>query len=131
MASAVESKLGYLGTLVISGYTAQHIKDVSVETSAAEVDDTTRYCNGWKSTRAGLREWSVSFQLLRVNSDSVYSLLKTAFKAGSIISTVTVTDAWGDSISGPVSVTGFKRNEPLGDVVTVDVTLKGRGEPTF
>jgi len=122
--------LGSSGTITI-GSAAQYVKDVNVEMSASEIDDTTRANQGWKSKRAGLREWSVSFDMIIHIGDAIYTTLLTAFSNGTVINGVIVADTAGHSITGAVFVTNFSKAEPLDDVVSVSVTLVGNGKPTL
>lgn len=123
------SILGYEGTLNIGGI-AHHVRDVNVELSATEIDDTTRNSGGWQSRRAGLRQWGVTFDMIVSKGDSIFKNLLNAFKNHTFLS-ATVSDKEGNSIAGQVSVTGFNRSEPLDGVVTVAVTLVGNGKPTI
>lgn len=124
------SELGYAGTLIV-GAEVQYCKDVELEMDAEQVDDTTRNNDGWKSTAAGLRNWVVTFTMVKHGGDTMYNTLRTAFETGAALSGVSVTDEQGDSVSGSCKVHRFSRREPLSGVVTVDVTLTGQGKPTF
>ena len=124
------SEMGYDGTLLVGSLEAKHIKDVTVDMNASEADDTTRNHDGWESTATGLKRWMVSFNMVKKDGDTVYAALKSAFKLNTEI-TVSVTDEQGDTIVGTCKVSKFTRSEPLRDVVTVDVTLVGRGKPTW
>lgn len=121
--------LGFEGTLT-TGSSCQYVKDVTVDLSGDEVDKTTRYHNGWKSRAVGLRQWGVSFDMLKTNGDSAYAALKSAFKNRTVIA-VTVTDGDGEHIGGNAWVTNLSKAEPMGDAVGYSVTLVGDGEPTW
>jgi predicted secreted protein len=122
--------MGYDGTLLVGALEAKHIKDVTVDMAAAEADDTTRNNDGWESAATGLKRWTVSFNMVKKEGDNVYAYLKSAFKLNTEIM-ASVTDEQNDTIEGACKVSKFTRNEPLRDVVTVDVTLVGRGKPTW
>lgn len=124
------SEMGYEGVLTLASGAAQHVKDVNIDLSGSEVDDTTRAHEGWKSRRTGLKQWGVSFQMVKKEGDSVFNSLRTAFQNGTAINCST-TDEFGDTISGNVYVQQMSQSEPLDGVVVVDVILLGNGKPTF
>jgi len=124
------SEMGYNGTLTV-GAEVQYCKDVDIDMDAEQVDDTTRNNDGWKSTAAGLRNWVVTFSMVKHGGDTLYDTMKSAFDTGSILSGVSVVDDQGDAVSGSCKIHRFSRREPLNGVVTVDVTLSGQGRPTF
>lgn len=124
------SVLGYEGTLTIAGSVAKHIKDVQLELSADETDDTTRNNNGWKSRRNGLKQWGANFTIQRETGDTVWTTLRNAFKNNTNLA-VSIVDKTGDGASGTVQVSNFSKSEELTNPVTAEVTLLGLGEPTF
>jgi len=123
------SGMGYDGTLTV-GSEALHVKDVNISLAADEVDQTTRNHQGWKSRRAGLRSWGVTFDMEVQTSDSVFTALSSAYENATSLA-ATAVDGLGHSISGDVYVTQFDRTEALGDTVKVSVGLVGDGKPTI
>lgn len=119
---------GYDGVLTV-GSTVQYVRDVNIEMSATEGDDTSRANQGWKSVKAGLRGWKVDFDMVVKTGDTIYTSLLAAFVNGSEV-TASVKDALNYTIAGTCAVVGFSKGEPLDGVVTVSVSLAGRGKPT-
>jgi len=121
--------LGMLGTLSVGGEITE-VRDVKLNVKGDEADDTTRNNNGWKSSVTGLLAWKATFTLVKKDSDlATYNRLETACFNKTLVA-VTITDAFGNSFSGNAAILDFSRNEPLNDVVTVDVELAGNGEPS-
>ncbi len=105
-------------------------RDVTVTVQVQTVEDTSRASDGWKSFIAGLGTWSVSFNAVSARPWSTsLTALKTSFVAREPVEDVTMTDAEGYGWSGEVIVTQFAESQPLTGVVTVSVTLQGRGAP--
>ena len=105
-----------------------NVRDVTLTLEAGEADVTTRANKGWRSTAPTLRECTVEFEMLWIQSDAGFQAVKTAFLAATLVRLAVLTgesDAAGTE--GPVGdfcVTKFDRNEPLDGEVEVDVTLK-------
>lgn len=125
-----DTEMGWEGTVTV-GQAAQYVRDLTVDLTATEVDDTARDCQGWESARAGLRKLAVNFDMLVVQGDSVHSSLKTAFANGTKLASVNVKDKYNNAITADMYCTRFTRNEPLDGVVTVSVTLRNNRKPTI
>jgi len=93
-------------------------------TSAGEADVTTRANSGWEATAAILKKCSIDFDMIWDTEDAGFLALRDAFLANDTIAILCLTSAAGDGPDGDFSVTGFQRNEPLADAVTVSVSLK-------
>lgn len=122
------TEFGHEGTLTI-GQVAQQIRDLTLDLSASEVDKTTRANAGWRARGTGLKQWGASFEMVVVQGDTIYDTLSAAFAASTEI-TVTIKDKFNHTCAGKVSVSTFTRNEPLDNVVTVNVSLIGSDKPT-
>jgi len=105
-----------------------NVKDVTVTLEAGEADVSTRANSGWRATAATLRECTVEFEMLWKPGDEAFEDVKDAFLAGDLLRLAPLTgarDAAGSE--GPVgdyAITGFTRNEPLEEGITVSVTAK-------
>ena len=106
-------------------------RDNNLSMTANAIDKTSRANGGWKSKRAGLRDWSDSFDMIYYALDPAWILLQAAFDVGTTIVVEVRDGATGAGILGPVIVTGFDRGESLDDILTTKVTLEGAGAPVW
>lgn len=105
-------------------------RDVAISVEVQPVEDTSRTSDGWRSFIAGLGTWSVSFHAVSARPWSTsLTALKTSFAAREPVEDVTMTDAEGFGWTGEVIVTEFAESQPIGGVVTIAVSLQGRGAP--
>ena len=116
--------LGMKEKLTINGQVYGNVKDVTINLSTGETDITTRNNDGWRASAPTLKECSIDFTMLDDPSDSGFNAIKSAWENNS---TIDVTTA---AVSGKFVVIDFKRNEPLEEAVTWDVTLKYSGAST-
>lgn len=111
------------------------VRDIQLPKSASEIDATTRADGGWKGKRAGLKEWSITFDCKKDPSDTAWGKMRTAFFAGSALGVSALNGSKGAQgvvgINGQVYVTEFADGEPLDDMVTTSVTMVGNGAPTW
>lgn len=118
-----------------SGNLIQTVRDVDMKLSASEVDKTSRKSGGWRGKRSGLREWGVSFDMIRDSADSAWIALRTAFLTGQPIGLSVLDGAYNaagaEGLHGACFVTEFTNGEPLDDVMTSSVTIVGDGAPTW
>src|SRR5262245_47256761 len=101
-------------------------RDVTLDMSRGTADLPRRRPT-WPRNRGTLKEGSVTMEIIYDAADASYDALAAAFLAGTIVD-VALSD--GPLPAGPAEyfrseyeVTGFTRNEPLEDAVTVSVTL--------
>jgi len=105
-----------------------NVRDVTLTLEAGEADVTTRGNSGWRATAATLREATCEFEMLWNPGDAGFEAVRTAFLASSQIALCPLTDdrdtADAEGPRGDWSITGFTRNEPLEEGITVNVTAK-------
>jgi len=111
-----------------------NVMDVKCDLSAGEADVTTRKNKGWRATAATLRECTVEFKMLWLPSDAGFQAVKSAFLSSGTLRLAPLTGAKSSDGTTPVedsegpladfSITGFPREEPLEEGVTIDVTAK-------
>ncbi len=121
---------GFDFVLKIGSSEVGRARDVTVPMTRDELEDTDRSNDGFKSFIAGLGEWQVDLELLYESGNTIQDSIESAFLNGTALTNVQVLDQLGVGFSGNFIVTNFTRNEPLNDVVTHTVTLKGCGKPT-
>ena len=106
-------------------------KDVTLNMTRSEIEDTARDTNGWRSYIPGLAEWTIDFMLLKKYPESTaMAAIRTAFINGTVLATVQIVDSSGYGWTGDVAVTNFTENQPYEDALAIDCTFRGRGVPT-
>lgn len=107
------------------------VRDVTLGLEAGEADATTRGNNGWRATMATLKDASLEFEMVWDTADANFTAIRNAFLTNTLIKLAVMTDMWAESFNHGLyahwMITGFSRNEPLEDVITVSVTAK----PTY
>ena len=103
-------------------------RDVTLNLEAGEADASRRGGGGWRETLAALKDASIEFDLLYHKADAEFTALKDAFFSRTPLDILALD---GDSATTGsqglrliAQVTGFSRNEPLEEALTVSVTLK-------
>jgi hypothetical protein len=101
-------------------------RDVTLDMTKGTAD-LSRRGSTWRRNRGTIKEGSVSMEIIYDTADPAYDALVTSYLTGSIVD-IALSD--GPLPAGPAEyfrseyeVTGFTRNEPLEDAVTVSVTL--------
>ena len=138
----IDCKLYYSGTAVTeageySGISNEItvVKDVTLNLETGEADVTSRSNNGWRATRATLKEGSIEFEVLWDPEDAAFTALLDAWKNKAEIAMAAmdgaIDTAGSQGLAGNFTVTNFTRNEPLEEAVTVNVTLKPSSYTTW
>jgi len=111
------------------------VRDVTLNLSRNDVDDTSRTTDGWRSRLAGLAEWGADFEMIYNTANTAWEKVRASFFDNTSIEILALD---GDisvdgkqGIRGTVFVTSFERAEPLEDVVSNSVTFVGNGTPTW
>lgn len=137
------TKVGYEGVLYYNSGTEgspvwleiDTVRDVTLNLTRNEVDDTSRTTNGWRSRLGGLSEWGADFEMVYNTANSAWQKVRESYFDNTVIEVlildgdITVDDKEG--IRGNVFVTEFSREEPLEDVMSNSATMVGNGEPTW
>lgn len=104
-------------------------RDVTISTDTEEVDITTRATSGFKATVATLKDSTIEFEAIWKTGDAGFDIIRTAWENSSEIAVMAMDGAYATSgnsgLIGNFTVPGFSREEPIGDVMRVRVTLKG------
>ncbi|MEX0744243.1 MAG: phage tail tube protein [Phycisphaeraceae bacterium] len=104
------------------------VKDVTLNLETAEADMTTRGNNGWRATRATLKDGSIEFEMNWAPGNTAFEAIRDAWLAAGEIPIAAMSgdiDTEGEEgLVANMSVTNFSRNEPLEEGMTVSVTLK-------
>jgi len=104
------------------------VADVSMNASGDEVEVTTRKGNGWKQYLAGLKDATIEFEAVWDAGEAGYEAIRDAWLNRSNLG-IRMLDgdfavAGSEGLEGDFVVTGFQRNEPIGDKIAVSITLK-------
>lgn len=102
-------------------------REVTLNLEAAEVDATRRGSGGWREILSGLKDASIEFELVYDPEDAHFQAIKDAYFQNDTLE-IAALDAPvaenGEGLRAVMSVINFSRNEPLEEVLTVNVTLK-------
>jgi len=137
------TKVGYEGALYYNSGTSgspiwveiDTTRDVTLNMSANDVDDTSRTTNGWRSRLQGLKEWGADFEMVYNTANTAWQKVREAFIDGTVIEIlildgdISVDD--NEGLRGNAFVTDFTKEEPLEDVQSNSTSFVGNGEPTW
>jgi len=111
------------------------VRDVTLNQTRNEIDDTSRTTNGWRSRLAGLAEWGADFEMVYNTANTAWQMIRSSVDTNTIIEVLLLDgDIQVDGhegMRGSVFVTEFSRAEPLEDVISNSCTMVGNGEPTW
>lgn len=98
---------------------------------AADSIDVTSKDTDWKSTIAGMKEWSVESDGLYVMDDDAHAQLSAAFTDGDLVCVKLVNKKTSTSLFGGLAaVTDYTLEAPYDDALTYSLTLEGNGALT-
>jgi len=137
------SKVGYEGVVYYNTGTEvspvwveiDTVRDVTLNLTRNEIDDTSRTTNGWRSRLGGLSEWGADFEMIYNTANVSWQKVRESYFDNTVIEVlildgdITVDDKEG--LRGNVFVTEMSREEPLEDVMSNSTTMVGNGEPTW
>lgn len=121
-----KASCGFEATLTAGGVECGYCRDATLNITGDAVDATTRSSAGWREKLYGLKEWSISGELLYVLSDTGAAALWTAYTTKAVISIV-IEDKFGGNWSGEGIVTSMTQNQPLADALTFSFEIQGSG----
>ena len=119
-------RVGFTGTLKVGDLEITDAKDVTLETDAEEIETSRRTSDGWNEYVQGWKNWRVVFDVVYDNASVAVDNIRTAYMDGSEMS-LSMLDVDGEGVTGTVIVTSFPKSEPLKDINTVSITLRGTG----
>ena len=110
--------------LAISGQ-----KGLTINRSADSIEVSTKDTEGgWKSSIAGMKEWSIDNDGIYVKDDESHQALSKAFTDGDLVcvKVYDVKRGYG-MLAGLASITDYPIEAPYDDAVTYSLTLSGVG----
>jgi len=137
------SRIGSVGAIYYNNGTATTpswveiatVRDVTLNLSANEVDDTSRTNQGWRSKLQGLREWGADFEMIYEPTDTAWEKVRESFFDGTSIEILVldqdISVDGSEGVRGTVFVTEFSRAEPLEEVMSNATTMVGSGTPQW
>lgn len=101
-------------------------RDLTLSIKADKIDTSTKTNAGWKTSLAGLREWSVSFDCVTYFGDEAAAqrVVRRAAVEGTNIDVV-VAVGEEEVYSGEASITGLDISGPMSDVSMSSFSLEG------
>lgn len=111
-----------------------NVRDLTLTLEKDEVDTTSRANAGWKAFRYTLRNVSIEFDMLWDPSDLHLQVFLAAFlNSGAVIECAIldgpITASGSQGLRASFEVGRVTRNEPMGDVMTVNVLLRPTNAP--
>ena len=137
------TKVGYQGAFYYNSGTSGSpvweeittVRDVTLNLTRNEVDDTSRTTNGWRSRLGGLSEWGADFEMVYNTDITSWQKVRESYFDNTVVEVLVIdgdiTVDGNEGIRGDVFVTEFSREEPLEDVMSNSCTMVGNGEPTW
>ncbi len=108
-----------------------NVKDLTLSLETGEADVTTRGNNGWRATVATLKDGSVEFEMIWDTEDDDFTAIRNAFLNNTALELAILDGlssvAGSQGLRASFMITGFTRNEPLEEAITVSVSAK----PTY
>ena len=108
-----------------------NVKDLTLSLETGEADVTTRGNNGWRATVATLKDGSVEFEMNWDTEDDDFTAIRNAFLNNTALELAILDGlsnvAGSQGLRASFMITGFTRNEPLEEAITVSVSAK----PTY
>lgn len=101
-------------------------RGASLTRNADEIDTSDKTTNGWKSTKPGLRSWSIDLEGLVMLTNDGVNILEQAYMEGAQIN-VRLLYPDGSAQTGWGSITDFSMETPHDGEATLKGTISGNG----
>ena len=104
-------------------------KGLTINRSADTIEVSSKDTQGgWKSSIAGMKEWSIDLDGVYVASDESHRVLSAAFENSDPVCLKVVNNKLGtDLFGGLASITDYPLEAPFDDAMTYSLTLSGNG----
>lgn len=102
---------------------------LTINRSADQIEVSSKdTVGGWKSSIAGMKEWSIDNDGLYVGSDETHRLLSKAFNNSDPVCVKVVNVKTGQDLFGGLAyVTDYPIEAPFDDAMTYSISLSGNG----
>lgn len=107
-----------------------NVRDLTLNLEEEEADASTRAtaANGFRATVPVIKNASVEFDMVLDDNDAGFTAIKNTWKNSALLDMAVmdgdITTAGSQGLRAEMSVFNFSRNEALGDVQTVNVSVK-------
>ncbi len=96
--------------------------------SAETIEVTSKDSQGWKSSLAGLKEWSIDNEGLYVLSEETHEGLGKAFTNGTMVCVKIINNKTKAALFGGLAyITEYTVEAPYDEAATYSITLEGNG----
>jgi len=102
---------------------ADNVKDVEVDLSAAEADNTVRANGGWRSTKATLKDMELTFQMRTDDADADFLAFRDAWLNGTHLG-LRVYDGADNGPEADFTIIQFTQSQAIEDIQMTDVRAK-------
>lgn len=104
-------------------------RSATLNRSRDTIDTTCKdSAGGWKTSIAGMGEWSIDTDGILVDGDENFARLEKAFLDREILKVQMVNALTGAGFEGDVVITDFPLEAPYDDAMTYSLSLAGAGE---
>ena len=111
------------------------VRDVNLDLSSSEVDDTCRTTNGFRSRIQGLKQWGADFEMVYDTTNAAWELVRAAYfdktKIEVLILDNDISVDGSEGVQGDIYVSDFTEAQPLDDIISNSVTLLGASEAVW
>lgn len=117
-----------------SGSSARYVaiagqRSATLNRSRDAIDTTCKdSAGGWKTSIAGMGEWSLDTDGILIDGDENFAKLEQAFLNREILKVQMVNSKTGAGYEGDVVITDFPLEAPYDDAMTYSLSLAGAGE---
>ena len=117
------------GSLVIGADTMEEVTSWNLDASADMLEDTA-LGDEWKTNVVGLSEWSATVEVSWLMSDTAQVAVQNAYLNKTSVTPKLYTNA-SNYYTGTAYIESMSISDPVGDLVTATLGLKGTGALTY
>ena len=122
---------GFEGKLNIGSDELDIARDVALSINNALIDVTARDSGGWRERIGGIKEFSLTVNVIYKDGVAAFAALRTALLAGSKVTGIEFIYKDTEGFTFDAFVESMDKGQPFEDADTVDITLNGTGVPVF
>lgn len=105
-------------------------RSASFSSSADEIDLTDKTSDGYGDSEQGIKNTELSIDLVCKSGDETLEALRDAYDKGEAVDILRWVKS-GDSVRNWYAITEISDEASHDDAVTLSLTLKGKGKPTY
>lgn len=127
----MSKQAGFDGVLLIGADTLTIARDTSMSINGNLIDVTARDSGGWRERIGGIKEFTITVNVIYKKGIPAFQTLRTALLNGTKVTGVIFKFKGGEGFKADVFVDSMDQAQPFEDADTVDVTLMGTSVPVF